>query len=248
MAAGEAAISIAKSDFSDAAVWAGPVNYVEGGVATIAGANTQAPITFSVVDITPSSFTIDLVGYGQAELKPVTEAEVKAYAEKLAEAAAAEGEKLLKEIEAAGKALEQEITAEVEKLSSAVEKLSNDYANLDEKTVFFWDGKLANGASVTYMDNPDNGKAFLCVVKPDLSDGSVWYGKSIASQDGKIVTITDDNSGATVSFEVVETTPGTSMKMNIKGLGEGELKSVTKADFDKLADELAKQLSGGAAK
>ncbi|MBQ9043483.1 MAG: hypothetical protein IJ111_11815 [Eggerthellaceae bacterium] len=244
---GEAAISIAKSDYADAVVWAGPVNYVENGVATIAGANTAEPITFSIVDITPNSFTIDLTGYGEAELKPVTQAEINAYAEELAEAVADEGEKLLKEIEEAGKALEAEITAGVAALSAEVEKATTEFNNLDDKTVFFWNGTLADGSSVTYMDNPDNGKAFLCIVKKDLSGGSAWYGKTAASEDGKIVTITDDN-GATVSYEIVESTPGESMKMSIKAYGEGDLKAVTKADFVKFAEELGKSLSEGAAK
>ncbi len=242
---GEAAISIAKSDYADAKVWAGPVNYVENGVATIAGANTEEPITFTIVDVTANSFTIDLTGYGQVELKPVSEADIKAYAEKLAEAAAAEGEKLLKEIEEAGKALEAEITAGLEQLQAEVDKATTEFNNLDEKTVFYWDGTLADGSSVTYMDNPDEGKAFLCIVKKDLSGGAAWYGKTVASQDGKIVTITDDKTGATVSYEIVESTPGDSMKMSIKAFGDGDLKAVTKADLTKFAEDLSKSMTEG---
>ncbi len=245
---GKAAISVAKSDFSDAAVWAGPVNYVENGVATIAGSNTPDPITFSITDITPNSFTINLVGYGEAELKPVTEAEVKAYAEELATVAAAEGEKLLTELEAAGKALEAEIAAGVNQLSSEVEKLANEYNSLDENTVFFWNGTLADGSTVIYADDPQSGQAYLAVVKADLSGGVVWDGKYSASQDGKIMTITDSETGSTVSYEVVETTPGTSMKLSIKGFGEVNLAPVTKADLTKLTEELAKSMNEGAAK
>jgi len=245
---GEAAISVAKSDFSDAKVWAGPVNYVENGVATIAGSNTADTITFSITDITPNSFTINLVGYGDVELKPVTEAEVKAYGEELAKVAATEGEKLLKELEEAGKALEAEITAGVAKLSSEMDKLSNEYNNLDDKTVFFWNGTLADGSTVCYAEDPDSGQAYLSIIKSDLSGGVVWDGKYSASQDGKIVTITDSETGATVSYEIVETTPGTSMKMNVKGFGDVNLSAVTKADLTKAAEELAKSMSEGAAK
>lgn len=245
---GEAAISVAKSDFSDAKVWAGPVNYVENGVATIAGSNTAEPVTFSITGINPDSFTINLTGYGDVELKPVTEAEVKTYAEELAKAAAAEGEKLLKEIEEAGKALEAEITAGLAKLSSEVDKLAAEYNNLDEKTVFFWNGKLADGSTVCYADDPNSGQAYLSIIKSDLSGGVVWDGKYSASQDGKIVTITDSETGSTVSYAIVETTPGSSMKMNIKGFGDANLSAVTKADLTKAAEELAKSMNEGAAK
>ena len=245
---GEAAISVAKSDFSDAKVWAGRVNYVENGVATIAGANTADTITFSITDITPNSFTINLVGYGDVELKPVTEAEVKSYAEELAKAAADEGEKLLKEIEEASKAIEAEIAAGIAKLSSEVDNLAKEYNNLDDKTVFFWNGTLANGATVCYVDDPNSSQAYLSIIKPDLSGGVVWDGKYSASQDGKIVTITDSETGATVSYEIVESTPGSSMKVNIKGFGDANLSAVTKADLTKAAEELAKSMNEGAAK
>ena len=97
------------------------------------------------------------------------------------------------------------------------------------------------------MDDPDSGKAFLSIFKADLSDGAVWYGKSVADQDGKKITITDDESGKTVTCEITETTPGAEMKINVEGYGEGDLKSVTKGDFAKLAEDLEKEASAGAA-
>lgn len=236
----EAALLTANSDFSDVALWVGPIGYSSDGVVTITDEKTQKAISFTITDVTPTSFTIDLKGFGKVELKAVTEADIKAYAEELVATVKSEGEEFLKEIEEAGVALENKIANEAEKVSSEIEKLSNEYAKMDEKTVLFWDGTLANGKDVVYMDDPESGEAFLSITNEDLSDGAVWYGKYTTSKDGKILTITDAETGTTVTYEVVETTPGKSMKMNVKGYGEVNLSSVTKGDFSKLTDELAK--------
>ena len=90
------------------------------------------------------------------------------------------------------------------------------------------------------MDYPDSNEAFLSVVNANLTDGMAWYGKYTTGQDGKM-TITDTESGKTVTYVVAETTPGTSMKMNIEGYGDATLTSVTKSDFAQLAEELAKE-------
>ncbi len=245
-AQGEAAISIAKSDFSDAAVWAGPVNYIEGGTITIAGADTLDPITFTYTDVTDNSLKINLAGYGEAEMKPVTEADVAAYAQELANAAAAEGEKLLAAVSSAAAEAEKAITNEIDKLSSSFEQLATEFNNLDDKTVFFWDGKLADGSSVDYVNDP-SGKAFLSIIKADYSDGAMWYGACTTSQDGKTVTITDDESKATVTFTITESTD-TTMKINITGYGEADLTAVTKADLVKLTEDLSKDMGETAAK
>lgn len=238
---GEAAIAIAKSDFSDGKVWAGPVNYVEGGTITIAGADTVEPITFTFADINDNSIKINIAGYGEVEMKPVTEDDITAYAKQFAEAVAAEGEKLLAEIESAAKQAEQAVEAEIAKLSSSFEAMSKEFDSLDDKTVFFWDGKMADGSYVDYVNDP-SGKAFLSVIKADYSDGAMWYGAATTSQDGKTVTITDDESKATVTFSIAESTD-TTMKINIMGYGEADLTAFTKADLVKLSEDFAKSLS-----
>ena len=90
------------------------------------------------------------------------------------------------------------------------------------------------------MENAKGTKAFLSIVKTDLSDGAAWYGKVSTSEDGKITTITDSETGQAVAFEVVESVPETSMTIAIEGVGEVQLKPVTKADFVSFAEELAK--------
>ena len=244
----EAALLVAKSDFSDAALWVGPIGISSDGVLTITDNETKKTISFTITDITDTSFTIKLEGYGDVELKAVTEADIKAYAEQLAATAASEGEKFMKEIEEAGQALKQEVKGKLESFSNELEKLSNEWDKLDENTVLFWNGALVDGKDVIYMDDPASGEAFLSITKADLSDGDVWYGKCTASEDGKIVTITDNETGKTITYEVVESTPGSSMKMNVMGHGVVNLSSVTKGDFTKLADELAKAASEGEAK
>lgn len=241
----EAALLVAKSDLSSASLWAGPIAINSDGVVTITDTESKKTITYTITGITADSFTINLDGYGEVELKAVTEADIKAYAEKLAAAVAAEGKKLMKEIEEAGQDLKQEVQTELDNLSKEIEQLQNEYNSLDEKAVLFWDGTLADGQGVVYMDDPKSGEAFLSITKPDYSDAAVWYGKFNASEDGKIVTITDNETGKTVTFEVVESTPGTVMKINVRGYGEAKLASVTKADFSKLTEELAKSADQG---
>ena len=90
-------MAIVKGDLSDAAVWAGFSTVDENGLVTVTDSETKNTVSFTVVDVTPSSCKIDIVGYGQVDLQPVTEADVQAFADELA-AAASEGEKLLKEL------------------------------------------------------------------------------------------------------------------------------------------------------
>ena len=71
----------------------------------------------------------------------------------------------------------------------------------------------------------------------------MWAGKYTADQASKATTITDSENGKTVTFEIVESTPGTSMKMNIEGYGEAQLKAVTKGDLTQFAEEAEKLLT-----
>ena len=242
---GYAIMSVVKEDFSDGAVWAGFSTSDDNGLVTVTDAETQNTITYTIVDITPELFTIDITGYGQVELKPVTEADLKAYVEEFA-AAAAEGEKYLEqlegELENAGKELEKELENAGQELAGALAQLSAEFEKMDESTVLFWTGELADGTSITNMYDPENGEAYLSAVKADLSDGVAWYGKCIVADNGTTVTITDSETGSTITFEIVEANDD-SMKLDILGYGEVELTPVTKADFVNLAEELTKSLS-----
>ena len=229
-----AILSIVKSDLSDVKVWYGSSSVDSQGVVTVKDSETQSTITYTITDITPSMMKIDLEGYGEVVLEPVTEADAKQYAEEVAAAATVEGEKLLKSLESAGKKLEKEVTASAKKLSDELDKL-------DDSAVLFWSGELANGMKVNYMDYADSSEAFLTVTDANLTDVVAWYGKYTVDPDGTTMTLTDTESGKTVTYVVAETTPGTSMKMNIEGYGDATLTSVTKSDFVKLAEELANE-------
>ena len=245
---GEASLLVVKSDFSDAAFWSGPCGYSADGKITITDSETQKTISYTITDITPTSFKVNIEGYGEVELKAVTEADIKAFGEELAATVKSEGEKFLKEIEETGTALKKEVEDRLGAISNELDKAATEFANLDDNTVLFWNGTFADGKDAIYMDDPESGEAFLAIVKEDLSGGEVWYGKYSAGQDGKILTITDSDNGKTVTYELAETTPGKAMKMTVKGLGEVDLASVTKGDFTKLAEELAKSADEGAAK
>ena len=235
---GLASLSVAKSDFSDGAVWFGPASVSADGVVTITDAETNHPIKFTLVSANENAVNIDIENYGAVELKPITESEFKAYVEKFA--ASPEGKKLKKEIKREVKKLEEKVAKRAEKLMSEIE-------SLDDDTIFFWDGKLSNGMSVSYMDNPKGTKAYLAIMKADLSDGAVWYGKTSTSEANKMTTITDSETNQTISYQITESSDS-SMKMVIEGAAEVELKPVTKADFMKFVEELSKLTDKSASK
>lgn len=224
-----AALSIAKSDYSSATVWYGTSSVSEDGVVTITDADTNHTVNYTLMS-NGDSLLIDIQNYGEAELKPVTEAEFKEIVEKLAKTD--EGKKLKKQIKREVKKLENRVAKQAK-------KLMEELADVDDNTVLFWDGTFED-MTVSYMDNADKKKAYLAVVKEDLSDGAVWYGKYTTSQDGKLTTLTDSESGATVAYEVVETTPGSALKLVFSGVGEVDLKPVTKADFMPVVEKLSK--------
>ena len=144
---GTAAISIAAPDFSGALVWAGPYTLDETGMVTIVDEETAQTVTFSVTAVSDTSCTINIEGYGEVELKPVTVAEFKAYAEKFAAAAEAEGKRLLNQIEESAKALEKEISDEVQKLTNEVQQL------VDELTSWMI-ARSSSGAARSPMARP----------------------------------------------------------------------------------------------
>ena len=228
----EAALAVVSSDLSDAKVWSGTSRSKDNVKVTVTDAETKETIDYTILDMDADAMKIDLEGYGEVELKPVTEDDFKAFAEELA-LTAEEGKKLLQDIETGGKNIKKALKVQAK-------KLANEIANLDENTVFFWNGKLADSTSVSYMEDSENNEASLSLVEADLSDGAVWYGKYTTDQDGKKVTIADEESGGTISYDILDSTPGTSMKIDIEGYGEVELKPVTKGDFTKLVDDLSK--------
>ena len=79
-----AALSIAKSDYSDAKVWYGPASIDEAGVVTITDAETSGTVSFTLSKNASGAMVIDIANYGEAELKAITEADFNAFVEKVA--------------------------------------------------------------------------------------------------------------------------------------------------------------------
>ncbi len=125
---GLAAVSVAKSDYSDAAVWFGTASVASDGVVTITDAETSHPIKLTPVSVAEDSMNIDVEDYGEVTLKPITESEFKAYAEKVA--ATPEGKKLKKEIKSELKKIEKRVAKQAQ-------KLVDEFNSLDDSTVFF---------------------------------------------------------------------------------------------------------------
>ena len=236
--ADESALSVVSSDLSDAAVWMGTSRTGTDGKVTVTDAETKSTISFTIVEQSADTMKINLEGYGEVELKATTEADYQAFVAEIAAVAAA-AKRLVQDIETGGKNIKKAIKVQAR-------KLANEIASLDESTVFFWTGKLADSSEVSYMEDPENSEASLSIVEANLSDSVLWYGKYATDQSGKKVTITDEESGGTISYDILESTPGTSLKIDIEGYGEVTLKPVTKGDFTKLAEELTKVANASA--
>jgi len=229
---GLAALSVAKSDFSDASVWYGPASLSPEGAVTITDAETGNTISFVLNGMGASAMNVELQNYGAVELQPVTKADYKAFIQELK--STPEGKKLLKEARRDAKKAKKRYVKQAK-------KLMNEFNKLDGNTVLFWNGTLADGTSVSFMDNPEGKEAYLAIVKADGSDGAAWYGKYSTTQDGKVIIISDSETGENLAYEVIETNPGTSTKLAVNGVGEVELSPVTKDEFVKQVEELAKQ-------
>ena len=215
---GMAGLGIVKEDLSSAVAWTGASRADGDDAFIITDAENGQTVRYVVNEDSKDLMRIDVDGYGVVDLRPVTEAEYNAFVSKL---------------EKAGKKIEK-------KFAKQAKKLMEKYAALDDSTILFWDGTLDNGNLVSFMDDQNNGVAFLAVVKPDYSNGMSWYGNYNADAQGKVMTLRDDETGQTVAYEVLESTPDTSMKLHIDWYGDVDLKPVTKADFDKYMEELSK--------
>ena len=232
------ALAIVKSDLSSATAWIGAYTVTGDGMVTITDAETKQNINFTIVDVTPrTSMTLDIEGYGEVQLKSVTEADFTAYAEDIAKTLD-EGDRYLKQVNKAVKKAGKELTKEYNKLVKQIN-------SLDENTGLFWDGTLADGSYVSYVDDTAKGEAALSIIKADYSDGVVYYGKYTAGQNGK-TTLTDSETGATITYETAETTPGSAMTMTIDGYGTANLTTITVGDLKAFADEAAKYIEQAA--
>ena len=219
-AIGMAGILVVKEDLSNGDLWVGTSRADGNNAFIVTDAETGRTIRYVVNESSDDLMRIELDGYGVVDLRPVTEAQYNAFVQKLEKA----GEKLEK------------------KYAKQAKKLMERFNALDDSTVLFWDGTLANGNYVSFMDDSSKGVAFLSVIKPDYSNGMVWYGNYNADAEGKVMTLRDEESGQTVAYQVLESTDD-SMKMHIDWYGDVELKPVTKADFEKYVEEVSKYAS-----
>ena len=237
-ALGEGALAIVKSGATAASTWVGPYTIAEDGKVTITDDATKQEVNFYFTEVNPrTSMKMDIEGTGEVEVKAVTEAELTAAIEEWAKTD--EGQKYIKKVKKAVKKAEKKLAREAKKFNEALDAL-------DPNVAVFWDGTLADGSYVTFAEDPESQKASLSVIKKDYSDGTVWYGKYSAGQDGK-TTLTDKKSGETVTYTVAETTPGSAMKISVDKVGDADLKAVTKDDVKKLVDEINKAIEEEAA-
>lgn len=213
-----AILAIGKEDGSDGKGWVGKVVTQDAKV-TITDETSGETINLTVLDATEdfSALKVNIDGYGEVNMKPTTQG---AFA---------------KEIEGV---VDTAVTAAVtEAATQAADELS--------KTVMYFEGTLADGKSVTYADNAEAKEAALVISSADYSDVKSYAGK-VTVADGK-TTITDEETKQTISFTVVSgDSKSSTMKLNIDGYGEVELKGVTGGELadqvGKLVEQVAKEV------
>lgn len=203
-----AILAIGKEDGSDGKGWVGKYANQDTKV-IITDEATGETVTINVLDATQdlSALKVNIDGYGDIEMKPTTQGA------------------FTKEIEGV---VDTAVTAAVtEAVSQAADELS--------KTVLYFEGDLANGLHVDYADDAEAKTAALVISNADLSDVKSWSGK-VSVTDGK-TTITDDETKQTISFTATGDSKSSSIKLNIDGYGEVELKGVTGGE---VGDQIAK--------
>ena len=224
------ALAIVKNDMSDGTVWLGAYTVTGDGMVTITDAETKQNINFTIVDVSPrTSMTLDIENYGEVQLKSVTESEFKAYVEEYAKSP--EGQRLMKDLKKAKK-----------RINKRIKKLITEFQNLDDSTTLYWEGTLADGTYVSYADDEAKSRAVFSAVKADYSDGEAWYGKYTVDQNGK-KTLTDSESGETITYTVTETTPGSAITITVDGYGDIALNAVTKSDVVAYAEQVEKAIN-----
>lgn len=210
-----AILAIGKEDGSDGKGWVGKVVTQDAKV-TITDETTGETINLTVLDVTDdfSALKVNIDGYGEVNMKPTTQG---AFA---------------KEIEGV---VDTAVTAAVtEAATQAADELS--------KTVMYYEGTLADGKTVAYVDNAESKEALLAISNADYSDVKSYAGK-VTVADGK-TTITDEETKQTISFTVVSgDSKSSTMKLNIDGYGEVELKGVTGGELADQVANLAEQVA-----
>ena len=171
-----------------------------------------------------SALKVNIDGYGEVEMKPITQGE------------------FTKGLEATGTEIAAEAAKELEAAATAV-------ADEISKTTFAWEGTLSDGSGVLYTDsaesrealrNSKTAEASLVITKADGSDIQTWSGKATA--EGKKITITDDETKKTISYTAASEGKD-SLKLNIDGYGEVTVKAVTGGDIAQGIEQAAEQVS-----
>lgn len=217
-AGSNAILAVTKSDGSDGKGWAGKVTTQDTKL-TITDDETKETISLTVVDAAEdlTSLKVNIDGYGDVEMKPTTQGAFTKEVEGVVDAA----------------------------VTAAITEAANEAANELSKTVMYYEGTLADGKTVAYVDNAESKEALLAISNADYSDVKSYAGK-VTVADGK-TTITDEETKQTISFTVVSgDSKSSTMKLNIDGYGEVELKGVTGGELadqvGKLAEQVAKEV------
>ena len=196
-----AVLAIAKEDGSEGEAWYGKYTSADDKF-TITDSTTNEAVVLTVKD-----FTDDFSGL-KINIDGIGDVDMKPITQgefnKELEAASAE---IANELEAAGAAIADELS----------------------KATLYWEGTLSDGSTVDYMDAGEDLKS-LTITKTDGSDPEVWSGK--ATTEGTKVTITDEETKKTISYTTESgADQSSSLKINIDGYGEVELKPVTGGEF-----------------
>ena len=124
--------------------------------------------------------------------------------------------------------------AELEPITEAEFTAATEQVFADE--TLYWEGTLPDGSVVYNMFDMASGNAVIYIAKPDGTQEEYYAGK--VTIDGDKVTVTSDVPMETITFtRVNKADDASSMKIDIEGYGEADLKPITEADFTAAIDE-----------
>ena len=104
------------------------------------------------------------------------------------------------------------------------------------KNAVDWEGSLADGTLVSYMENEDATQAALSITPAGTSQTKTWMGAASSTPENGKVTITDDATKETITFTVVNFTEDAVFEIDIEDYGKASLVPVTADDYQKIAE------------
>lgn len=119
--------------------------------------------------------------------------------------------------------------------SSSSSSSSSSTPTSAEDILISWQGALVDGTLVDYISSEDGKNGSLVLSQANAKEPLRWLGAMTTTDDGT-VTITDDQSKETVSFQLDSVTREGAVTIDVEGYGKGALVPMSAADWQRVAE------------